>query len=140
MKKITLALMVCAVSLFAAEVKVYKSPTCGCCSKWGDHMQAKGFKVAYENVQNLHGVKQKMGVPGQLSSCHSAVVEGYIVEGHVPADAVKKLLDQKPKNAKGIAVAGMPLGSPGMEYGGKKESFDVIIFYKDGTQEVFATY
>lgn len=140
MKKIILALCFSTLSLFAANIEVYKSPTCGCCTKWGDHMIQNGFTVNYHKVDYLYAFKQKVGLPQELSSCHTAIVDRYIVEGHVPSSAVNKLLKEKPKNAKGIAVAGMPLGSPGMEYGDKKESFDVIIFFKDGTQKVYASY
>jgi hypothetical protein len=103
-------------------------------------MEKNGFTITYENVEYLYGLKQKIQLPLELASCHTAVVEGYIVEGHVPSDAVKKLLRLKPKDALGIAVAGMPLGSPGMEYGDKKDAYDVIVFYKNGTQKVFASY
>jgi hypothetical protein len=140
MKKLVTVFCASVIALFGANVHVYKSPACGCCTKWGEHMEKNGFTIAYENIDYLYGLKQKMQLPLELASCHTAVVKGYIVEGHVPSDAVKKLLRQKPKDALGIAVAGMPLGSPGMEYGDKKDAYEVIIFYKNGTQKVFASY
>lgn len=117
-------------------VTVYKSPTCGCCSAWGDHMKAAGFQVREVNVDDLTETKQASGVPMRLRTCHTAVVGDYVIEGHVPADLVQKMLKEKP-SVTGIAVPGMPMGSPGME-GDRKDPYDVLLFQKDGTTSVYA--
>jgi len=119
-------------------VQVYKSPTCGCCGKWVDHLRAAGFTVQATNVADVNQYKLEYGVPMQLASCHTAIVEGYIVEGHVPADDVIKMLREKPA-IKGIAVPGMPLGSPGME-SPNPERYETIAFDADGNTTVFATH
>jgi len=119
-------------------VQVYKSPTCGCCGKWVDHLRAAGFTVQATNVADVNQYKLEYGVPMQLASCHTAIVEGYIVEGHVPADDVIKMLREKPA-IKGIAVPGMPLGSPGME-SLTPERYETIAFDADGNTTVFATH
>lgn len=118
-------------------VTVYKSPTCGCCTKWVEHLQASGFEVKTLDLPDTMPMKTRLGVPRDLSSCHTAVVGGYVVEGHVPADVVKQLLAEKP-NATGIAVPGMPIGSPGMEQGDRKDPYDVVLFKRDGTRSVYA--
>jgi len=117
-------------------VTVYKSPTCGCCSKWIDHMKAAGFEVRAVDLEDLTETKQAAGVPIRLRTCHTALVDGYVVEGHVPADLVQRLLKERPK-VTGVAVPGMPMGSPGME-GPTKEPYDVLLFTKDGKTTVFA--
>jgi hypothetical protein len=116
---------------------VYKTPTCGCCAKWVDHMKAAGFKVQVQDMDDLTEIKQASGVPIPIRTCHTAVVGNYVVEGHVPADLVKKMLNEKPKMA-GIAVPGMPIGSPGMESGSEKQPHDVILFDKSGKTTVYA--
>jgi hypothetical protein len=118
-------------------ITVYKSPTCGCCAKWVEHMKKAGFAVTVNDVPNVGEVKMAHGVPGQLASCHTALAGGYVIEGHVPADVVQKLLKEKPAVA-GIAVPGMPMGSPGME-GGAVDHYDIVAFDKSGTQHVFAS-
>ncbi len=119
------------------KVTVYKSPSCGCCGKWVDHLRVNGFSVTVHDVQNLEPVKQRYGVPRNLASCHTATVEGYVVEGHVPAGDIKRLLAEKPK-VKGLAVPGMPVGSPGMEQGNDKEPYDVVSFDESGRTAVYA--
>ena len=119
----------------ATDVVVYKSPTCGCCSKWVKHMKDNGFNVKSKNVSNLSQVRQSHGVRRKLQSCHTAIVDGYVVEGHVPADVIKRLLKERPA-VKGIAVPGMPAGSPGMEVG-YKQPYKVLTFDKDGRTEVY---
>ena len=121
----------------ATPITVYKTPTCGCCGKWVDHMRANGFAPTVTDLPNLTAIKQSTGVPGNLQSCHTSVIEGYAVEGHVPADVVRQLLKEKPKVA-GIAVPGMPMGSPGME-GAYKDKYNVVAFGKDGSQKVYAS-
>lgn len=141
MKKFAfLALSLCATLALGADMKVYKSPTCGCCGNWASAMQKAGFSEETIKVDDMVKVKKEFHVPLELSSCHTAIVDGYVIEGHVPADEVKRLLELKPKDAVGIAVPGMPMESQGMEQGGKAEQYDVILFKKDGSQEVFATY
>lgn len=141
MKKFAfLALSLCATLALATDMKVYKSPTCGCCDKWGKAMEQAGFSEDTIKVDDMVKVKKQFNVPLELSSCHTAIIDGYVVEGHVPADEVKRLLELKPKDAIGIAVPGMPMESQGMEQGGTAEQYDVILFKKDGSQEVFATY
>jgi hypothetical protein len=121
----------------ATPIVVYKTPTCGCCVRWVDHMRQHGFKAKVTDLPSLDTVKQSAGVPANLQSCHTSTVGGYAIEGHVPADVVRKLLKEKPAIA-GIAVPGMPMGSPGME-GAYKDKYNVVAFGKDGTQTVFAS-
>jgi hypothetical protein len=119
------------------QMTVYKSPTCGCCSKWIEHMQANGFDVKAVDVDDIDKVKRERGIPADAASCHTGIVNGYLVEGHVPADAVQKMLKEKPAIA-GIAVPGMPMGSPGMEVpGGRKESFNIVSFAKTGKTALY---
>lgn len=121
-------------------VDVYKTPTCGCCSKWVEHLQKNGFTVRATNLESLAEVKAKYHVPGQLQSCHTATVNGYVVEGHVPSSDVRKLLKERPPIA-GLAVPGMPIGSPGMETPGTKaHPYDVVAFDKKGKTRVYASH
>ena len=122
----------------APLVQVYKSATCGCCSKWVDHLRAAGFVVEATNVPDVNLYKLEYAVPSRLASCHTALVEGYVVEGHVPADDVIRLLRQRPEIL-GIAVPGMPLGSPGME-SSNPERYETIAFDAAGNQSVFAVH
>lgn len=129
-----------ATMALAAEppmmVEVYKSPTCGCCSEWVTHMKKNGFNVVVHDVRNVVPFRQRFGVPESMESCHTAVVGGYAVEGHVPAADVKRLLREKPK-ATGIAVPGMIQGSPGMEQGRGKDPYQVLLFDRVGKYTVF---
>ena len=118
------------------EVMVYKSPTCGCCSKWVTHLEEAGFTVKTQDVDNVAPIKQRFGLPAQMGSCHTAIVDGYVVEGHVPADVVKRMLEEKPDIA-GIAVPGMPIGSPGMEQGDRVDSYDILTFDAQGNTTVY---
>ena len=111
-------------------VTVYKDVRCGCCSGWMQHLQNNGFVPKAVNTANVDAVKSQFGVPADLATCHTAQVGGYIVEGHVPAAAIKRLFVERP-NATGLAVAGMPVGSPGME-GGRPERYDVVLFGPSG--------
>ncbi|HSD41323.1 MAG TPA: DUF411 domain-containing protein [Burkholderiales bacterium] len=120
------------------EMVVYKSPTCGCCTDWVKHLRANGFAVKTVEVNDLGPVRQRFGVPDRLASCHTAVIGGYAVEGHVPAAAVKRLLAEKP-SVVGISVPGMPNGSPGME-GPKPEPFSAVVFDERGNARVFESY
>ncbi len=113
----------------ATTITVYKTPTCGCCTKWIDHLEDAGFAVEARDLPDLTALKAENGVPSGLASCHTATVEGYVVEGHVPADDIRRLLADRPAVA-GLAVPGMPLGSPGMEHpdAHRHEAFDVYAF------------
>lgn len=121
-----------------AEVTVYKSPTCGCCTKWARHLEAHGFRVRLRDVADLAAVKRRFGVPPEAEACHTAVVEGYVVEGHVPAADVTRLLAEQPP-VQGIAVPGMPLGSPGME-SPRPEPYEVRVLDDTGLGGVFARH
>ncbi|HVH13503.1 MAG TPA: DUF411 domain-containing protein [Longimicrobium sp.] len=115
---------------------VYKTPTCGCCRSWVEHVEAAGFQVEVHDMPDVTPVKNEHGLPQHLASCHTAVVDGYVIEGHVPADVIRRLLSERPQVA-GIAVPGMPVGSPGMEMGSRKDPYDVIAFARDGKVSVF---
>lgn len=121
------------------ELVVYKTPTCGCCTAWIDHVRDAGFPVRIVEVDDTTPVATKYGVPGQLRSCHTAIVEGYAVEDHVPVREIRRLLAERPAIA-GIAVPGMPIGSPGMEMGERRDPFTVIAFTRYGPAGAFATY
>lgn len=117
---------------------VYKDPNCGCCEQWVAHVKQAGFAVTVRDTADMPTVKASMGVPDALGSCHTARVGSYTIEGHVPADLIKKLLAEKPV-ARGLAVPGMPMGSPGMEQGGRKDKYDVLLFDKAGKTKVYAS-
>jgi hypothetical protein len=125
----------------STSVVVYKTPTCGCCSNWVAHLRANGFQVEANDVSDaqVRAVGASAGVTDDLASCHTAKVGGYTVEGHVPAADIQRMLKEKPAIA-GIAAPGMPMGSPGMEQGSRKEAYDVIAFTKDGKRSVFAKH
>ena len=128
-----------ATAAAAPTVVVNKTPTCGCCGLWVKHLQAAGFEVEVHDLDNLAPVKERVGVPFGKGSCHTAEVDGYFVEGHVPASDIKRLLRERPK-AKGLTVPGMPAGSPGMEMGGLRDPYDTLLIRPDGTAEVFARH
>lgn len=117
---------------------VYKSPWCGCCTAWIDHMREAGFDLRITDMEDMAPVKARLGVAPGLESCHTAVIGGYVIEGHVPAADVVRLLTEKPE-ATGLAVPGMPMGSPGMEAQGARDAYDVILF-SPGRHEIFASY
>lgn len=121
---------------------VYKSPSCGCCSQWVEHAKSAGFTVREVNTDDLNTVKREMGIPPRLASCHTVVVGSYVVEGHVPADDVKRMLRDRPAGVRGLAVPGMPVGSPGMEQGPVSgyDRYDVLAFTAAGATSVFATH
>ena len=129
-----------SASSSAVAITVYKNPQCGCCKGWVDHLRKEGFEVTAKDVDDMAAIKAKLGIPASLGSCHTAVVGSYVVEGHVPAGDIRKLLAEKPKVA-GIGVGGMPIGSPGMEVPGRAaDKYDVTAFTKDGKQRVFASH
>ncbi len=139
---VALAAVLVGILLFSGNLSrdtlvVYKSATCGCCQNWADQMEAAGFQVEVRNVTNLGGIKSELGVPPRVSSCHTAVVADYVIEGHVPPAQVLRLLDERPA-LRGIAVGGMPIGSPGME-GPNPEPYDVMAFDAKGNTSVYAS-
>ena len=136
---VPLLLALVAAPALAAEVTVYKSPTCDCCNKWVEHLQANGFTVKAHNVADIMPYKNANGVPLALGSCHTAKVDGYVIEGHVPAADIKRLLKERPK-VLGLSVPGMPIGSPGMEQGSHKERYDVLTFDNAGKTSVYARH
>lgn len=133
-----------AIPLQAAEagVEVWKSPYCGCCKDWVAHLRAAGFQVTVHESGDLDGERRRLGMPERYASCHTARVSGYLLEGHVPANDIRRLLKEKP-SAIGLAVPGMPVGSPGMDgsvYGGRHDPYDVLLVRGDSQAEVFASY
>ena len=126
----------------APSIEVWKSPTCGCCRKWVDHLEANGFAAKAKNTSPamLDRIKRQAGIEEKLASCHTGLIDGYAIEGHVPAADIKRLLEMRP-DAVGLTVPNMPLGSPGMEQpDGKTEPYDVLLVKKDGSTEVFASH
>ena len=122
------------------SITVYKDPSCGCCTKWVDHLRANGFAPDVHDRSDMDALKDSLGVPATLRSCHTAVVGKYVIEGHVPAADVKRLLASKPPKTVGVAVPGMPAGSPGMEVGTRVDRYDVIAFAPGGATRVFARH
>ena len=149
MKKSLFAAMVICMAVISAVaaaqrpqlpvVEVFKSPDCGCCANWVKHLEANGFKTKVTNTEAIDEVKTRMNVPKKVHSCHTAVVDGYVLEGHVPAADVKRMLKDRPAVV-GLAVPGMPMGSPGMEVGSTVQRYDVVTFDKQGATRVFASY
>jgi hypothetical protein len=146
MKQVSLAgllLLVCSL-LWADEnqryeMTVYKTPWCGCCSTWADYMGENGFSITAVDVEDIDVYKNQFGVPAELSSCHTALVEGYFIEGHVPAADVISLLRDKP-DIIGLTVPGMPIGSPGMEVGTRVQAYSVLAVRKDGSSYTYNQY
>ena len=121
-----------------ADIVVYKTPSCGCCGNWVAHLRDKGLEVSVVNVPNTQPTRDRLGVPRQLGACHTAEAGKYWVEGHVPADLIQRLMSDKPDNIRGIAVPGMPMGSPGME-GPNAVEYQVLAYGTDGKTTVYAT-
>ncbi len=150
MKRFSLAVIVVAVAVvtslsLAAQsqgdtVTVYKDPTCGCCAKWVEHLQKQGFATKTNEVANVDQIKSQNHVPRQVRSCHTALVGGYVIEGHVPAADIQRLLKERPAGVIGLAVPGMPIGSPGMEVGSRVQPYNVLAFDKEGRTRVFAAH
>jgi len=140
MKK-TLLLTLMALSFSYAEMAkdmtVYKSPYCGCCGNWIAQMKEKGFNIKTVVKENFDDVKAKHGLTPQTASCHTALIDGYFIEGHVDYSAIKKLLTEKPKDIRGLTVPGMVVGSPGMEMGNKKDPYNIIAIKKDGGTMIY---
>ena len=128
------------VAAVPTVITIYKSRSCGCCTKWVDHVKAAGFDARVHDEEDMDGLKDELGVPGGVRSCHTALVGGFLIEGHVPAADIRQLLTRRPKAA-GLAVPGMPAGTPGMaEPGSKIADFDVLAFQTDGSTTVFARH
>ena len=141
MKGALVAAMMLPGAAWAQEMVVHKSPDCGCCGAWAEAMAADGFEIRIEHSDwaGLDALKARVGIAPEHAGCHTAVVEGYVVEGHVPAAEVRRLLDDRP-DAVGLAGPGMPVGSPGMEMGGRVDPYDVVLITRPGEGEVFARY
>ena len=123
------------------QIEVFKTPTCGCCSAWVEHMARAGFAVQARDVdqETLWSLKDRAGVTSELSSCHTAFIDGYFVEGHVPAGDVQRLLTERP-DALGLTVPGMPVGSPGMEMGNQRDAYDTLLVLRNGSTAVFESH
>ncbi|KLE07908.1 hypothetical protein AF80_10965 [Aliarcobacter butzleri L355] len=142
MKKAILLLILIVNSIFAIEGKkmvVYKSPYCGCCTKWIDIMKNKGFKIDIIETNDVNTIKQKAGLQAGQTSCHTAFIDGYLIEGHVNYSAIKRMLDDKP-DILGIIVPGMPIGSPGMEEGNIRDKYDILYVNKDGSTGIYESH
>ncbi|AIW14784.1 DUF411 domain-containing protein [Vibrio tubiashii] len=140
-KALTLAtLALLSGQALAADVINHKSPYCGCCTEWTKHMQDAGFNVDEKLHENMNPIKQKLGITPELASCHTAEINGYVFEGHIPAEDIKAFLENPPRNAKGLAVPGMPMGSPGMEYGNDKDEYSVYAFNEKGQVFTYRHY
>lgn len=125
----------------SVAIQVWKDPNCGCCKDWIAHLQQNGFTTSVIDQGN-NAMRSRLGMPQKYGSCHTALVQGYVIEGHVPAADIRRLLKEKPK-ALGLAVPGMPIGSPGMDgpaYGGQRDPYNVLLIQKDGSVEVFNSY
>ena len=121
------------------NVTVWKTPNCGCCKAWVTHLQKNGFAVVVNDVKDTAPIRVKLGMPEKMGSCHTATLGDYVLEGHVPAREIRQLLREKPK-ALGLAVPGMPMGSPGMEMGGTGDAYNVMLVLHDGSSRVYKSY
>ena len=133
-----IALLACTQAT-AQTIDVVKSPYCGCCAQWVEYLRANGFTVRVTDSEDLDAAARAQGVPDALRSCHTATVDGYAIEGHVPAEDIRRLLRERPQVA-GLAVPGMPVGSPGMEQGDRRQTYATIIFQRDGRQQLFTRH
>lgn len=123
----------------ANQISVWKTPSCGCCHEWVAHLRKSGFDVVTHDVEDTAPVRQKLGLNAKFGSCHTARLGSYVVEGHVPAQELRRLLREQPK-ALGLAVPGMPLGSPGMEMGNTRDAYDVLLVLNDGSSRIYQSY
>jgi len=127
------------------EITVNRSASCGCCAKWISHMEKHNFKINDNVTEDMAQIKKQLGLPMQLASCHTAVIDGYVIEGHVPAQDIIRLVREKPQNIAGLSVPGMPMGTPGMEAhagvaAGRKDDFNIIAWDKNGKPSIYRTY
>ena len=134
-----LALLACVQSAAAATIEVVKSPYCGCCTLWVDYLRRAGFEVRVVEAEDVTPTARRLGVPDDLRSCHTATIDGYAIEGHVPAEDIRRLIAERPAAA-GLAVPGMPIGSPGMEMGARRDAYDTLLVARDGGLSVFASH
>ena len=132
-------LMVFAEDAISKDITVYKNPECGCCNKWIKYLKENNYNVIEKDTRDVLAVKKQLGVPENLAACHTAVIDGYVVEGHATTRDIKKLLLFRPE-VTGIAIPGMPIGSPGMEQGSTKEKYNVMTFDKEGKSDVFVKH
>lgn len=136
------AVMAQARSANSVAMTIWKAPTCGCCGDWIKHMEANGFKVDTIHDIGNNAMRARLGLPARYGSCHTALIGGYVIEGHVPASDIKRLLREKPR-VLGLAVPGMPIGSPGMDgpvYGGRRDKYDTLLVLRDGSSKVFQSH
>jgi hypothetical protein len=144
-RRVLLTFAVLFLGLFATvhsqthEITVYKTATCGCCTVWVNHLRENKFTVKVIEVESTAEYQKKNGVPNALRSCHTATIGGYTIEGHVPASEIQRMLKEKPK-ARGLAVPGMPIGSPGMEVGTRRDAYSVLLFDSEGRNTVYRHY
>ncbi len=137
---LTATLLVLGAAAHAGQaITVYKTPTCGCCKKWVSYLEDNGYQVNAKDMKDLRFIKSISGVKQQYASCHTAVIDGYVVEGHVPVADIERMLKEKP-DIIGISAPGMPVGSPGMEQGNRRDDYDVISLEKDGSFKRFAQH
>ena len=131
-----------ANAVAAGSVTVAKTPSCGCCTAWIEHLEENGFDVvAYDMTHEaLDNVKRDLNIDPALVSCHTAMIDGYFIEGHVPANDITRLLEERPEHARGLSVPGMPIGSPGMEIGDQRDPFQTLLVHQDNQTEVFNSY
>ncbi len=140
MKK-TLMVLVCVLPLLGRGVlEVFASPDCGCCSLWADYMKKKGYEVKEHKTHDYRKIKEQHGIPLELQSCHTGMIENYVVEGHVPEQALHWLIAKKPKNVVGIIAPGMPMGSPGMNQGHMEEKYPIVLLLKNGDYKTLGIY
>ena len=136
-----LTLAACSSAVQAATYEMFRDPNCGCCEQWADHVRSENeVTVSEVETAQINAVKASNGVPQDLWSCHTMLVDGYVIEGHVPAEQITRLLEERPAGVRGLAVPGMPVGSPGMEIGDRVDAYDVIAFTDAGERYVFASY
>lgn len=133
-----LAMAFVPAAMAANAMTVFSDPSCGCCGAWVNHVRANGFTVTVQQDQLMGAVKARFGVPAAAMSCHTALIDGYVIEGHVPVEDIRRLLAERP-DARGLAAPGMPIGSPGMEVG-PPERYDVLLILRDGSTRVFASH
>lgn len=136
---LSLAFSGAAIAADEDQITVYKSPNCGCCGDWVKHLEENDFEVEVHDTDNLNPIKREAGLTPALASCHTAFVNGYAIEGHVPASDIRRLIEQAPK-ARGLTVPGMPVGSPGMEMGDRQDAYQVLLYNAEGQTRVFADY
>ncbi|TQR60348.1 DUF411 domain-containing protein [Campylobacter troglodytis] len=140
MKKLLLLFATSSLIFAKSTIELHQSPFCGCCGRWAKYMQDQGYTVKIHKSSEFYKLKEELDIKTQYQSCHTALVEGYAIEGHVPESAISWLLKERPKDVIGISTPGMPIGSPGMEQGDVQEEYAVIIMLKDGSYKVYGIY